>query len=271
MIGQKQTVPRKSLGQNFLRNLSVVRRIVESLELSPRDRLLEIGCGTGVLTREVLDKTNLFIGVEIDRALCAQLEQEFQGEGLFFLCRDFLELDWGELPEIPAGQAALKVVGNLPYYVTSPILEKLCRWSASLERAVLMMQAEVADRLCASPGCKEYGVLTVLTGCYFQLEEVMKVPPSAFFPRPKVTSTVVRLIPRPRRLLVEGEDRRFEQLVKQSFSQRRKTLSNCLKGWPGYQPERLLSWLRSCGFPPDVRAERLSLPEFLELTRLFGD
>jgi len=269
MIGQKLMRPRKGLGQNFLRSPSVVRRIVESLELSPQDQLLEIGCGTGALTREVLGKTHLFIGVEIDPALCEQLQQEFRGESFFFLNRDFLKLDCRELPGISVGGSGLKVVGNLPYYVTSPILEKLCRWSAFLDRAVLMMQAEVAERLCASPGGKEYGVLTVLTGCYFHLEELMTVPPSAFFPRPKVTSKVVRLIPRTRRLLEAGEEQRFEQLVKRSFSQRRKTLANCLKGLPGFKPEQLQPWLQTRGFPVDVRAERLSLQDFLDLAITF--
>ena len=262
---QQQPVrAKKRLGQHFLKHPSLARKIVSGLGLEEGDTVLEIGCGTGALTGNLVGLGCRYIGVEVDAVLCSQLHRRFSGPGIEFLNRDILTLDLGELRKRHAANG-FKVVGNLPYAISSPILQHLARHAGVIDLAVVMLQAEVADRLAARPGGRDYGVLTLIVQYHFRPEPLFVVPPRAFKPKPKVDSKVVRLIPRPHRPLKPAEEGRFFGFVKQAFSQRRKTLRNCLGE---VQPEawsRLSETLRDLGYPATVRAEKISLDHFLQL------
>ena len=254
---------KKRLGQYFLHKPSLARRIVAGLGLQGNDTVVEIGCGTGALTGDLVGK-GPYIGVELDSVLCSRLRQRYGGPGIEFLNRDILTLDLGELRNRHAAPG-FRVVGNLPYAISSPILQHLARHAGVIDLAVVMVQAEVADRLAASPGGRDYGVLTLIIQYYFRIESLFGVPPQAFKPKPKVDSKVVRLVPRPHRPLKPEDESAFFGFVKQAFSQRRKTLRNCLKKVEPEAWERMAETLQKLGYPGTVRAEKISLAHFLEL------
>ncbi len=260
---QEPVRAKKRLGQHFLNNPSLARRVVAGLNLKLEDTVLEIGCGTGSLTRHLVDR-GFYIGVELDTVLCSRLQQKYGGRGIEFLNRDILTLDLGRLRNRFASNG-FRVVGNLPYAISSPILQHLARYVDVIDLAVVMLQAEVAGRLVAEPGGREYGVLTLIIQYYFRAEPLFTVPPQAFKPRPKVDSRVVRLIPQPHRLLRSDDERCFFQFVKRAFSQRRKTLRNCLKAITPERQDRLMEKLEELGYPKTVRAEEISLAHFLEI------
>ena len=254
----------KRLGQHFLKHPSLARKIVAGLGLEEGDTVVEIGCGTGALTANLVGQGCRYIGVEVDDRLCSQLRRRFSAPGIEFLNRDILTLDLGEIRKRHAGNG-FRVVGNLPYAISSPILQHLARHAAVMDLAVVMLQAEVADRLAARAGGRDYGVLSLIVQYHFRAEPLFIVPPQAFKPKPKVDSKVVRLVPRPHRALRPAEESLFFGFIKQAFSQRRKTLRNCLGD---VQPEaraRLSRTLRELGYPSTVRAEKISLTHFLQL------
>lgn len=266
MITRQPIVARKRLGQNFLHDLTVIRRIIASLDLNTTDIVLEIGCGTGALTQHLVLKPRQFIGVELDKNLFQRLEDQYAGSSLLFLNQDILKLELtAVLRKLQLPSARLKVVGNLPYYISSPIIEWLGRQVTMIESATIMLQAEVADRLMASPGSKEFGVLTLLAGYYFTCRKLMAVRPGAFRPAPTVYSTVLRLEPKTQHTLDLDQESAFFAFIKQSFSQRRKTLCNCLK--KSVDKGSLEGLLDRLGHPPDCRAEVLSLEDFIVLFR----
>lgn len=266
MMQQKQLQAKKSLGQNFLRHPAIIQRIVEAVNPRSDDLLLEIGCGAGALTRQLAGKGRFFVGIEVDAALCASLVEALHDEKSLFFNKDILTLNLRQLhEELHLPPAKFKVVGNLPYYISSPILEWLAQNSPLVSEAVIMLQAEVAGRLLAQAGAKEYGVLTLLVRYYFEVEPLLTVPPHAFWPPPKVQSKVVRLIPHPHRLMAPAEEEPFFALVKAAFSHRRKTLANCLKAQPQYSSQRLGPWLQSRHYSADLRGERLTLEDFVSL------
>jgi 16S rRNA (adenine1518-N6/adenine1519-N6)-dimethyltransferase len=263
---QKEIHAKRRLGQNFLRDAGVVSRIVGSLQLGPDDVLLEIGCGAGALSRQLVGKPRQYVGVELDTSLYERL-MDLASPGVVFLNQDILSMDFSSLQKhyLRPGER-LKVVGNLPYYISSPILQLLAQHARFIERAVIMLQAEVVERLVAQPSTKEYGFLTLLVQYYFSIRVLFTVSPRAFSPRPNVTSKVAQLIPHPKCLLNSGQESEFFQFVKRSFSQRRKTMKNALKGYAQWHPELLEALLGELGYPPDARAETLSLED---LTTLF--
>jgi len=261
---QQPARAKKRLGQHFLKHPSLARKIVAGLGLEEGDTVVEIGCGTGALTGNLVGQGCHYVGVEVDALLYSQLRQRFSGPGIEFLNRDILALDLGDIRKRHAGNG-FRVVGNLPYAISSPILQHLARHSDIIDLAVVMLQAEVADRLAAGPGGRDYGVLSLIVQYHFRPEPLFVVPPQAFKPKPKVDSKVVRLVPRPRRPLRPAEESLFFVFVKQAFSQRRKTLRNCLGE---VQPEawaRLSQTLLELGYPATVRAEKISLTHFLQL------
>ncbi|MEW5975041.1 MAG: 16S rRNA (adenine(1518)-N(6)/adenine(1519)-N(6))-dimethyltransferase RsmA [Acidobacteriota bacterium] len=257
--------PKKSLGQNFLRDQRTVSKIVALLDLSEEDSVIEIGCGTGILTRHLAGQVRRFVGVELDSELAHKLSVEFALPGVSILNQDVLDLDFSGLGETRGREIRWKIVGNLPYYITSPILRHLGRHSNSVERAVVMVQAEVAERLRAQPATKAYGLLTLLVQWSFEVESPFRVPSRCFWPVPKVDSAVVPLKPKPDRPLDPGATDAFFKFLSQSFSQRRKTLRNCLRGTVASID--LETILREEGWPTAVRAEALSLDDFVRLFR----
>ena len=266
---QQQAVrANKRLGQHFLHHPSLARKIVAGLSLEVSDTVLEIGCGTGALTGELVGRGSGYVGVELDAVLCSRLRQRYDGSGSEFLHRDILTLDLGEVRSRHAARG-FKVVGNLPYAISSPILQHLSRHAGVIDLAVLMVQAEVADRLAARPGGRDYGVLSLIVQYHFHAEPLFAVPPRAFKPRPNVDSKVVRLVPRSHRPLKPEEESHFFGFVKQAFSQRRKTLRNCLREGGPEAWQRLAETLRELGYPGTVRAEKISLDHFLLLYASF--
>jgi len=243
--------------------LKVIRRIVSSLELVATDVVLEIGCGTGALTRHIASKPQQFVGIELDRNLFQKLADQYSSPSVMFLNQDILRLDLSELMQKLCQPRKFKIVGNLPYYISSPIIEWLGKQSGMIESATVMLQAEVAERLMASPRSKEFGVLSLVATYFFTITKLTDVRPGAFRPVPKVSSTVIRLKPKTQTRLGLEEEWALFAFLKQSFSQRRKTLWNCLKG--SVDKGSLEAMLGHLGHPPDSRAEALSLEEFIRL------
>ena len=253
--------PKKSLGQNFLADRQVAQRIISSLNLGPGDCVLEIGCGTGALSELLVGNVSQFVGIELDRHLFDSLVIRFGNHSRArFINADVLRVDLnGLLGELASDPFKIKVVGNLPFYISSPILHWLGRHLSRIACATIMLQSEVAQRLWALPCSKEYGVLTLTTAYYFQIRKLFDVGPAVFRPIPKVSSTLVQLLPKNIQALDEPEE--FFRMIKQGFSHRRKTLHNCLKGIAN--PTALEMALRTVEKPSNVRAEELSLDDFL--------
>jgi len=263
-MSRERVVANKRLGQNFLHDPYVIRRVVSSLELAGTDTVLEIGCGTGALTQHIASGPHQFIGVELDRGLFKNLCDRYRYPSALFLNQDILQLQISELiSALDRPCTKVKVVGNLPYYISSPIIKWLGEQSGSIESATIMLQAEVADRLVALPGRKEFGVLSLLASYHFDMDKVMNVRPDAFRPIPRVSSKVLRLRPKLHPKLDLAEETALFSLIKQSFSHRRKTLLNCLKG--SVNKVELEAALVRIGHHPASRAEALSLQDFITL------
>lgn len=258
--------PQKSLGQHFLTQPKQARRIVAALDLTPEDVVLEVGPGLGALTCLLAEQAGRLVALELDRRLAEFLEQEFKNQPrVLILCQDVLTYDLMALAR-EAGRP-LKVVGNLPYQITSPLLFKLAAEKAAVERAVLMMQQEVARRLAATPGGKEYGILSVLLQYDFAVESLFSLGPGNFYPPPQVTSTVVRLRPRTFQPAATHPEL-LRRLVRLAFGHRRKTLANSLAAGAadlGLSPAQVPELLKAVGIEPQRRAETVSVAEFVVL------
>lgn len=260
--------PKKSLGQNFLLHPHQARRIVDALDLSPGDVVLEIGPGLGALTTLLADAARRVTALELDPTLAAFLQEEvFPGQaGVRIVNEDALTFDLTGLSR-EAGQP-LKVAGNLPYHITSPLLFKLMEAKAAVRLAVLMVQAEVGDRLLALPGGKDYGILSVLAQYHFRLRRLFTLGPANFYPPPQVKSVVLRLEPvRPDP--AARDESIFSRVVKTAFAKRRKTLKNTLAAGAsdfGLRPQDLLVILQEMGVDPGCRAETLSVGQFVEIS-----
>jgi 16S rRNA (adenine1518-N6/adenine1519-N6)-dimethyltransferase len=252
---------RQKWGQNFLVDLSAAERIVRALEPQERDTVLEIGPGKGILTQILRARVQRLIAVELDKHLAAFLESKWAGQpGFSVVTSDFLL--W-PLPEWPA--RSVKVIGNLPYSAANAILRRILDW-ASWKTAVVMVQREVAERIVAAPGGRDYGILSLAVQSKAQAELLFHVPPSAFRPRPQVTSTVLRLKPWPRPRV--SHEQSFFEVVRAAFSQRRKTVLNSLSSGLSLEKKDLEPKLVEAGINPDCRAETLSLETFDRLSEV---
>ncbi len=258
--------PQKSLGQHFLAQPQQARRLVAALELAPEDVVVEVGPGLGALTHPLAEEAARLVALELDRRLAEFLAREFQSHPrVLILCQDVLTYDFTALAR-EVGRS-LKVVGNLPYQITSPLLFKLAAEKAAIERAVLMMQQEVAHRLMAAPGGRDYGILSVLLQYHFALESLFSLGPGNFYPPPRVTSTVVRLRPRPHEPAA-ADPELLRRVVRLAFGQRRKTLANSLAaGAPelGLSAARVPGLLTALGIDPRRRPETVSVAEYVAL------
>jgi 16S rRNA (adenine1518-N6/adenine1519-N6)-dimethyltransferase len=258
--------PRKRFGQNFLVDRGAIERIVRELAPDGTEPVLEIGPGEGALTAPLLEASGRLAAVEIDRDLAAALRSRFDGSRFVLLERDVLELDLAAVPAMlgfPDG-TPLAVAGNLPYNISKPVAMRLVAQRASVARAVLMFQKEVAARLTAQPGTKDYGPLTVLAGVAYAIEPRFDLPPGAFRPAPKVVSTVTRWTPRDG-IVPPG----LEAALRAAFAQRRKTvLANLRAALGGEGPARAA--LERAEIDPGARAEQLSPASFLRLAPIFA-
>ncbi|MDX1252686.1 MAG: 16S rRNA (adenine(1518)-N(6)/adenine(1519)-N(6))-dimethyltransferase RsmA [Gammaproteobacteria bacterium] len=251
-------IPRKRFGQNFLHDQAVIHNIITAIDPHPNQHLVEIGPGKGALTRHLLRAAGSLDVVELDRDLIPLLERECAGLGELHIHQaDALAFDFATLA---ADGRPLRLMGNLPYNISTPLLFHLMEQIQCIQDMHFMLQKEVVDRLAAEPGSKDYGRLGVMIQYYCAVESLFVVHPGAFFPSPKVDSAVVRLVPHAAPPVEVASRANFSRLVGQAFSQRRKTLRNTLKG--------LLTdeQIRAQGIDPGLRAEVLSLAQFARLS-----
>jgi len=268
VLARRGLAPRKGLGQNFLVDRHIVAKILGAARLAPADTVLEIGPGLGVLTWELAERARSVIAVELDAGLVRWLTELFADKPHVRLVHaDALEADLGGLlsahPPGPGGSA--KVLANLPYYITSPLLMRLLEENLPISLAVVMVQKEVARRLTAPPGTKDYGALSVAVQLRADVEIVAPVPPGVFFPPPEVESAVVRLTVRP--LPAGAPSGTFiSAVVRAAFAQRRKTLRNALQTGASLWPkEAVPAALAEAGIDGSRRGETLSVQEFVRL------
>lgn len=268
--------PRKpKLGQHFLRDQSAAQKIVDALGDVSQKTVLEIGPGTGVLTRRLVAGVRRVIAIEFDKVLAAQLRMHFAlAPNIEIIEGDVLAIDFDTIfgpkpgnsrPGLEYSPEPAKVVGNLPYYITSDILLRLFAYRKYFDTLIIMVQREVADRIAAKPGSRDYGLLSATAQLYAKVEKLFTLAPAAFNPPPKVHSTVLRLIIAPQLERLRVAEDRFIDFLKLSFGQKRKTLWNNLK--LQYEPAALKAALEQAGVKANVRAEALPLDKTAALFR----
>ena len=251
----------KKLGQNFLVDADIVRGIVDAADIHPGDRVLEIGPGIGTLTQGLAEAGAAVTAVELDKKLPAVLAKTLEGyDNVCIVPGDILKVDLLEL----MGTEPFKVAANLPYYITTPILMSLLERRLPISRLVTMVQKEVADRMVAAPGTKTYGALSVAVQYYTQPHIELAVPPRSFIPAPDVDSVVIVCDVREKPPVAARDEKMFFRVVRAAFGQRRKTLSNALKG-AGFAKEQLQKVLPAVGIDGSRRGETLSLAEFASI------
>lgn len=256
--GKTQPFAKKSLGQNFLVDPNYIHKIITAADPQPTDAVIEIGPGRGAITEALVESGATIIAIELDRELAPQLAERFKEAKNFCIIEaDATQVDFST---IDSDRPRFKVVANLPYYISTAILQHLAAQREHFTSLVLMFQKEVVDRISAPPGESERGFLTVLSELAFSVERLFDVPPNAFRPVPKVTSTVARLTPKPKTDLDQGA---FRELVSIAFSQKRKTILNNLKSrYPDAREK-----LERSGIDASRRAESLILDEWIALIR----
>lgn len=245
--------PRKRFGQNFLQDLSVIENILGAIHPQPQDNILEIGPGLGALTKPLLQRVERLRAIEIDRDLQAWLAT--LSPKLTLIAADALTIDYKQFGE------QLRIVGNLPYNISTPLLLYLLQYHQTIEDMHFMLQKEVVSRLAASPGNKAYGRLSVIVQYYCKVEFICDVPPEAFDPQPKVDSAIVRLIPYTDSPYEKVDTDKLERVVAKAFGMRRKTLANNLKGCLSAEA------LREMGIDPGKRPEQITIPEFIKIVK----
>jgi 16S rRNA (adenine1518-N6/adenine1519-N6)-dimethyltransferase len=250
------------LGQNFLRDTDAIQRIANALGEVSGETVIEIGPGQGAITQALASKAAQVLAIELDPNLAAHLRNQFPAERVTVIQADVLGFDFTAASKT-AGRR-LVVAGNLPYYITSPILLKLAASHAALDRAVLMVQREVADRIVAVPGTRDYGLLSVTVQMYGPVARLFTVPPSAFSPPPDVHSTAFRWRFAPRFAEFGVEEAGFLRFARQVFAQKRKTLANNLRA-AGYEPADIQTALGAASIAAQARAEELPLEKLTSL------
>ncbi|QAT41781.1 16S rRNA (adenine(1518)-N(6)/adenine(1519)-N(6))-dimethyltransferase RsmA [Aminipila luticellarii] len=267
----------KSLGQNFLTDKNIIDKIIEESFIGEHDLVIEIGPGIGVLTSEAAEQGGKIIAVEIDKNLIPILQETLEGyDNVEILNRDILKTDLNEIieqnPIINGGPVnSVRIIGNLPYYITTPIIMKILEDGTKADSITIMMQKEVADRIKAQAGKKAYGALSVAVQYYCTVNHVANVPKEVFVPQPKVDSTVIRLDIRTEKPVALKDEKIFFQCVKAGFGQRRKTMSNSLTGVCGLSKEQVGQVLESIGVDSQRRAETMNIEEFAMLANAVYD
>lgn len=244
---------KKRFGQNFLVDEQIIADIVRAIRPEPNDNMVEIGPGLGALTRPLLQHLDRLHVVEIDRDIIARLKSSYPQDRLVIHEGDALKFDLAQLP------APLRVVGNLPYNISSPLLFHFADYAERITDMHFMLQDEVVERMVAAPSTPQYGRLSVMLQYRFYMEKLLDVPPQSFRPAPKVNSAIVRMIPLPQDEILVADEGRFSEIVTAAFGQRRKTLRNTLKGhFTDADFEQL-------GIDPGLRAENLGVAEFARM------
>lgn len=253
----------KGLGQNFLTDRNIIKKITDALLITEEDLLVEVGAGAGTLTKSLSETAGSVVSVEIDSKVIPILN-EVLGEtaNISIINEDFLKVDLKKL----TGGKPYKVIGNLPYYITSPIIMKVLEQDVKADMIVFMVQKEVAGRLAAKVGTKDYGILTVAVNYYCDVEYLFTVSNEVFFPKPKVDSAVIRMIPHSKPPVDLIDEKVFFEVIKAGFGQRRKMLGNALKQIRDLNSEEVKSALSDSGIQASRRAETLDISEFARLS-----
>ena len=262
----------KSLGQNFLTDKHIIDRIIEGSRIGPEDLVIEIGPGIGVLTAEAAENAKRVVAVEIDNGLIPILEDTLKEyDNITILNQDVLKTDFSAIVSAYKTEGKTKIIGNLPYYITTPILMKLLEERVPADSITVMMQKEVADRIKADPGNKNYGALSVAVQYYCRVSQIAEVPKEVFFPPPKVDSAVLRMDIREERPVVLQDETLFFTCIRAGFGQRRKTLLNSLTGAAGLSKDAVREVLQTAGIDSGRRVETLNLDEFATLANSMAD
>jgi 16S rRNA (adenine1518-N6/adenine1519-N6)-dimethyltransferase len=258
-----EIVPTKALGQNFVIDQNTIRRIVRLAEISPTDRVIEVGAGVGTLTLGLAEAAEHVTAIELDRRLIPALEEVLAGTGNVEIVQgDAMELDYQPL----IARGAHRLVANLPYNIATPLIADLLQQRPEITDFVVMVQREAGERFVATPGSKAYGAVSLLVAYHTDARLLGKVPASVFWPVPKVESLLVRLTRRPPRLDVGGAE--LMRVVRAAFSQRRKTIRNTLASGLDMEVGEVEAALARAGVDPGARAEALGLDEFAGLVRV---
>lgn len=259
----------KKFGQNFLIDSHVLEKIIRAAEITKEDCVLEIGPGIGTMTQYLCESAGKVIAVEVDKNLIPILTEDTLAgyDNVKVIYADVLKLDLKRLIQEENGGRPVKVVANLPYYITTPIIMGLFEAGVPLSSVTVMVQKEVAERMQAGPGSKDYGALSLAVQYYAAPYLAANVPPNCFMPRPNVGSAVIRLTLHETPPVEVADERLLFQIIRASFAQRRKTLVNGLANSPelNYSKEEITGFLAACGFPATVRGETLTLSEFARL------
>ena len=269
IISQYGIRPTKSLGQNFLNDNNIIEKIADAACIEKTDLIIEVGSGIGNMTRILAFKAGKVIAIEIDKHLLEALNSNVsEFSNVEIINADVLKMDFKDILKNHSGK--IKVVANLPYYITSPVIMKFLEDVSGIDSMVFMVQKEVAQRIVAKPGRKDYGILTVAVQFYSEAEMIFDVPPHCFIPQPKVDSTVIRLSVREHPDVNNVDKRKFFRVVKAGFGQRRKTIVNslCNSGCFQKSKEEITEILRGVGIRENQRAEELSILQFGQLAEL---
>lgn len=261
---------RKSMGQNFLVDANIVNKIISSAMLDKTDTVVEIGPGLGVITRAAALEAGNVVSLELDRDLLPILEDTLQGlDNVYIVAGDAMEADLdGAVSSRTGHSGTYKLIANLPYYITTPLIMRLLKGQFKISLYIIMVQQEVAERMAALPGGKEYGALSVAVQYYTEARYLFRVPRTVFIPRPEVDSAVVRLVRRSKPAVEVPDESLFFKIVRGSFGQRRKTILNALgAAFSNIPREKLKELLLAAGIDPGRRGETLGLTEFAEITR----
>ena len=264
----------KKFGQNFLIDTHVLEKIISAAGITKNDCVLEIGPGIGTMTQYLAENAGHVVAVEIDRNLIPILKETLADyDNVTVINEDILRVDIKALAEEYNGGKPIKVVANLPYYITTPIIMGLFESGVPIDNITVMVQKEVADRMKEGPGSKDYGALSLAVQYYAEPEIVANVPPNCFIPRPNVGSAVIRLT-RHKEMRVEVKDPALMfKIIRASFNQRRKTLQNGLGNAPElpYTKEQIAAAIAEMGLTPTIRGEALSLAQFAQLSDILGE
>ncbi|CDC40162.1 ribosomal RNA small subunit methyltransferase A [Butyrivibrio sp. CAG:318] len=273
VINRYEFAFQKKFGQNFLIDQGIVEKIVREAGVTKDDFVLEIGPGIGTMTQILCENAREVAAVEIDRKLIPILNDTLsEYDNVTIINDDILKVDINKLAEDKNGGRPIKVVANLPYYITTPIIMGLFESHVPLDSITIMVQKEVADRMQTGPGSKDYGALSLAVQFYAKPEIVVNVPPECFMPRPNVGSAVIRLKRHETRPVDVKDEKLMFRIIRASFNQRRKTLANGLNNSPeiGYTKEQIAAAIEELGRGASIRGEALTLEEFARLSNIFS-
>ena len=263
----------KKFGQNFLTNTSILEEIIDAAEITKEDFVLEIGPGIGTMTQYLCEAAREVVAVEIDTNLIPILGDTLSAyDNVEVMNADILKVDIAKLADERNGGKPIKVVANLPYYITTPIIMGLFESHVPIDSITIMVQKEVADRMQEGPGSKEYGALSLAVQYYAKPEIVVNVPPSCFMPQPKVGSAVIRLTRHENPPVDVDNEKLMFQVIRASFNQRRKTLANGLNNFGSFSlgKEEIQKSIEELGVPVNIRGEALSLEQFAKLSNIIN-